>query len=309
MRKVLILGGYGFLGKNLNQIFGQDENYIIKNESRRTGVNVLDYNVLKAAVFNFDPDIIINAVAHVGSVKYVMENPVSVAHDNIQMVLNIFKVCDELNKELLLINPLSNCAYPDTNNIQVESEFWSGPMHHSVQPYGISKKVICTLTDAYRKENSKLNVVNLIMPNAFGPGDYMDPVKVHALNGIILRMINAQYANDKEFVLWGSSKPIREWLFMQDAARIMYKIIDEQLDIPELINIGQEQGFSIRESAEVIRKLLDYDVEFKIDLSYPDGTPKKVMSSKLFRKYFPTFEFTTYKEGIRKSIEYYKSIL
>ncbi len=307
MKKVLILGGYGFLGKNLNESFENNPKYLVKNISRRTGVDLLDYHTTRAAILGFDPDIVINAAAHVGSVHYVMNNPVNVINDNIQMVLNIFKSINAINKEVLLINPLSNCSYPNTYDIQEESAYWQGEMHSSVMPYGISKKVICCLTDSYRKENKNFRIINLIMPNSYGIGDYFDPYKVHALNGLILRMIEAQKNNAKEFTIWGSGKPIREWLYMPDAARLIFKIIDENIDIPELINIGQESGFSIRESAETIKKLLAYDVGFNFDTTYPDGAYIKVMSNKLFTKYFPDFKFTTYKEGISNTIEYYKN--
>jgi GDP-L-fucose synthase len=148
------------------------------------------------------------------------------------------------------------------------------------------------------------------MANSYGPLDYLDENRTHALNGLIMRMIKAQKNNDTEFVVWGSGTPIREWLYMEDAALIIKEIIDNEIfDLPNPINIGQEYGVSINDSVDTIKKILNYDVTIKHDLTKQDGAPIKILGKKLFNKYFPNFKFTSYEMGINSAINYYKNIL
>ena len=86
-------------------------------------------------------------------------------------------------------------------------------------------------------------------------------------------------------------------------------IVNNITELPNPINIGQEQGISIYDTVLIIKSALEYDVELKFDTTKQDGAPKKVLSSKLFREYFPDFEFTSYGVGIRNTIEYYNNLI
>lgn len=308
MKKILILGGFGFLGKNLNNVFN-DTKYEIFNESRRSGCDILDIDNLIDVIKRINPDYIINAAAHVGSINYVTNYAADVCHDNTMMYINIFKAIKEVNPNIILINPISNCSYPGIIDIQNEENWWDGTIHQSVESYGNPKKMGYILSECYRKQYG-IKTINLIMSNSYGPLDYLDENRTHALNGLIMRMIKSQNNNDKDFIVWGSGTPIREWLYMEDAALIIKEIIDKELfDLPNPINIGQEYGVSINESVDTIKNILNYNVNIKHDLTKQDGAPIKVLGKTLFREYFPNFKFTQYQEGITNTINYYKKLI
>ena len=308
MKKVLILGGYGFLGKNLNKVFS-NSNYIIYNESRKTDCNILDYTEFEKKVRDINPDYIINAAAHVGSIAYVSQNAAEVCNDNTQMYLNIFKAIHKVNPEIILINPISNCSYPGIIDIQHEEMWWDGIIHSSVESYGNPKKLGFILSECYRKQYG-IKVVNLILPNAYGPFDYTDEQRTHAMNGIIMRMIKSVRAGDTDFSVWGTGTPIREWIYMEDAARIIkFVIYGHLINLPNPLNIAQQSGVSINESVMYIRKALNADINIINDTTKQDGAPIKILGNKKFRKHFPEFKFTTYEEGIKNTINYYKEIL
>ncbi len=308
MKKILILGGNGFLGKNLNKIFASS-NYKIYNESRKTDCDILDYIEFEKKINDIKPDYIINAAAHVGSIAYVSQNAAEVCNDNTQMYLNIFKAIHKVNPGIILINPISNCSYPGIIDIQHEEMWWDGIVHNSVESYGNPKKLGYILSECYRKQYG-INTLNLILPNAYGPFDYLDEQRTHAMNGIIMRMIKSVKAGDKDFSVWGTGTPIREWIYMEDAARIIKIIIDGNLiNLPNPLNIAQQSGVSINESVMYIRKTLDTDINIINDTTKQDGAPIKILGDKLFRVHFPDFKFTTYQEGIKNTINYYKEKL
>lgn len=120
--KILILGGFGFLGKNLSKVFLDNNNYQIFLESRRTKCDILNLNQLKDKIITINPDIIINVAAHVGSIHYVTTYAADVCHDNVLMYINLFRAIKETNPNILLINPISNCSYPGVIDIQTEEK-------------------------------------------------------------------------------------------------------------------------------------------------------------------------------------------
>lgn len=307
MKKILILGGFGFLGKNLNLEF-KDKNYEIFNASRRSGCNLLDYIVFKKFLETYQPDIVINSAAHVGSINYVSKNSASVCHDNALMYINLYKGVAEVNPKIKIINPISNCSYPGIIDVQHEEFWWNGQIHPSVEAYGTPKKLGFILSEAYKKQYG-IHTTNLIISNAYGPHDYVEVDRTHAMNGIIIRMIKQIKNNEKNFTVWGTGQPIREWVFMPDVAKIIYKIINEELILPNPINLGQEQGISIIDTVNTVKQILDYDFNISLDTTKQDGAPIKVLGNKQFKKYFKDFNFTDYNTGIKETIEYYKEIL
>lgn len=309
MIKVLVLGGFGFLGRNIEQEFSKDSKYKLFLESRRTGCNLLDAESITSKIKSLDPDIIINAAAHVGSIHYVNSNSADVCHDNVMMYLNLYKSIKEVNSNIILINPISNCSYPGNLNHQTEDEWWNGQIHPSVESYGSPKKIGYALSNCYAKQYN-IKTLNLIIPNAYGPFDYVDEQRTHALNGIVLRMIKSQKAKQTTFTVWGTGTPIREWVYMPDVARIIKKIIDERkYDLPNPINIAQNYGVNINTTVDSIKSQLNYDVQISYDLSKQDGASIKILGDDKFRKYFSDFKFTPYNEGLKNTIQYYKKVL
>jgi GDP-L-fucose synthase len=308
MKKIMILGGHGFMGKNLNLVLDKNK-YQIINASRRTKCDASNLDLLMCTIRDVAPDVIIMAAANVGSISYVSKYAANVVHDNTLMYVNLYRAVAEINPKIQIINPISNCSYPGIIDIQNEECWWDGAIHESVEAYGTPKKIGYIISRCYQRQHG-INTVNLIVPNAYGPHDYLDEQRTHAMNGIIMRMIKSKMSGQQEFSVWGSGTPIREWVYMADVARLIAKILDDDITyLPNPLNIGQQHGISINDSVDIIKRLLDYPVTVKQDLSKPDGAPVKILGNALFQQHFPDFDFTDYHTGISETINYYTKLL
>jgi GDP-L-fucose synthase len=310
MKKILVLGGHGFMGKNIKLLFDNDKNYQMYYISKRDGFDFRILSDLNSLLTQIYPDIIINAAAHVGSMSYVSKYSGDVIKDNSLMYLNLYESVSQVNPNIKIINPISNCSYPGIIDIQDEDNWWSGPIHHSVESYGTPKKLGFILSECYKNQYN-VKTTNLIIPNSYGPEDYLDEERTHAMNGIIMRMIKSKNNKDNQFVIWGTGTPIREWIFMPDVARVIKQIVDKDLfeKLPNPINLGQRHGISIKDAVQMVKNSLDYDVELVYDTTKTDGAPIKVLGNKLFNEYFSSFNFTSYEDGISNTINYYKKLL
>lgn len=307
MKKILVLGGTGFLGKHVIGLL-EGKNYKVFSLSRREGTDIRDSDGFTEKLKEINPDIIINCAAHIGSVHYVTQYAADVIDDNMRIVLNIYKGTKDSCSNAKIINPIANCSYPGEANLYSESEWENGPIHDSVLAYGSVRRMIYAVSECYRKQYG-LRTVNWLIPNAYGPGDGSDPNKVHALNGIIIRMIKAQKDGDKQFEIWGSGKPTREWVYIEDAAKILVKSIEEIGEQVHPVNLAQNKAYSIAEIGKITADILNYDVEFTFNTRYADGALFKKMDDQRFRESYPAFEFMPLEEGIKNTISYYRKII
>ena len=304
--KILVLGHTGFVGQTLfNRL--KKENYDVIGCSRSTGVDILDYNQLYACIEQHRPNIIYNLASHGGSIHYVNTYAAEVFSDNVQMSLNLYKAVKNLDPTIKIIQPFSNCSYPGHTSIQSEDMWLDGPVHPSIFSFGNSKRSIYYLSECYHKQYG-IKTVNLLLPNTYGPGDSEDPNKTHALNGMIIRMLKAKKAGDKEFVVWGTGGPVREWAYIDDFAEVMVLCMDiDHMEYP--VNVGQQKGYSIAESALMIKDICGFEGDVTFDTSYTDGDPIKIGGDKKFKSLFKNFVFFDHYEGIRNTIEYYNKII
>lgn len=301
----LVLGANGFIGSAVADIL-ELKCYPVERRSLRTGPDLRILDAVRDSIASVLPDYIFNCAAHVGSMQYVKENPRTVFDENTLMARNIYKaIFDVCDKQVTVINPLSNCSYPGDVFEQRESDWLNGPPHESVYAYAQAKRFLHTLSVCYAP---KIRTINMLVPNSFGPGDSTDPEHTHALSGMIVRMIQAKCLGTASMVIWGSGKPVREWGYIADIAELISRAPQLTLDTWPL-NLAQGRGWSIARDADEIKSLLAYGGELVFDTTKPDGAPTKILDATRFREVFPFFQFTDHKVALRKTIEYYESVL
>ena len=302
--RILILGGNGFIGKNLIDKLSNNTECSIFFPTREH-VDILKYEDISCYIKDIHPDIIFNLASHGGSLHYVSEYAGDVYYDNVLMALNIYRSVKTFCADSKIIQPFSNCSYPGMSSIQKEDEWLSGAVHPSIFSFANAKRAIYYLSQCYYNQYN-IKTVNMLFANTYGPGDSDDPNKTHALNGMIIRMLQAKKNNEKEFVVWGTGQPIREWTYVDDFIEALILAMDiDHMEYP--MNISQRKGHSIAESASTIKEVCGFEGDIIFDTSYTDGDPIKIMDDELFNKHFPDFTFYDHKKGIENTVSYYKS--
>ena len=301
-KKIFVPGGNGFLGKRVvKKIEERGINYV--SLSLRDGYDFRNFEQTKELFEKEKFDAVINCASFVGGIQYGYEKPGEIFYNNTLMSTNLMET-SRLTGVERFINPISNCSYPAhlTNDFK-EEQWWDGLLHESVLVYGFVRKASWVQSWAYHKQYG-FKTINLILPNMYGSGDHFDEKRSHALGALIMKFVEAKRKNLPEVIVWGTGKPIREWLFVDDGAEVLIKSLEIEPTI-EPINIGVGKGISILELAELIKEVVGYKGEIILDKSKPDGALYKTMNNEKMKKIFKWVPSISLREGIEKTVEWY----
>ena len=299
-KAVAVTGGAGFLGRptvSLLEGLGAEVTVIRSAEhDLRDRDACLD--ALRGA------QVVIHLAANVGGIGYNRRNPGPLAHDNLAMGLNAFEACRELGVEKL-VAACSVCAYPKFTPVPFkEDDIWDGYPEESNAPYGLAKKMLLVLSDAYRRQYG-LDSCAPVMANLYGQGDNFDLEDSHVIAAMVHKYVRAAEQGDDKVVLWGTGKPTREFLYVDDAARALV-LCTERLDVSDPVNIGTGKETSIRELAEAISELVGFEGETVWDDSRPDGQPKRYLKVDRARELIGFEAEMPLEEGLRRTIESFR---
>jgi GDP-L-fucose synthase len=300
---ILILGSTGFLGSRVKLELESRQIYFLET-SKSLGLDLTDY--LQVQTFfskNRNVTKIINCAAFVGGISYGYKYPIDLLNQNLLMIMNVYRAAREFGI-YYIVNPISNCAFPENVTLFKEDNLWSGPLHISVKSYGFTRRAIEVFSWAYFNE-SKINSLNLYLPNMYGPGDHFDENRSHALGAFIKKIHIAKNENFNEITLWGTGNPIREWLYIDDGAKIICDFLLDGFTNDEFI-IGSGVGLSIKELAILVAKVIEYDGKILFDESNPDGANIKLMDSSKYHSQYGEFSYCKLEEGISVTYDWYK---
>ena len=302
--KIFVAGRNGFLGKRVVKKL-KERNISFVSLSLSDGTDFRDFKQTDDLFKKERFDAVINCAAFVGGIEYGYKKPGELFYNNILMSTNLMEA-SRLSNVRRFINPIANCSYPShlTKDFK-EEEWWDGQLHESVLVYGFVRKASWVQSWAYYKQYG-FETINLILPNMYGPGDHFDEARSHALGALIMKFAEAKGRNEPRVIVWGSGKPVREWLYIDDGAEVLIRALEIKPTI-EPINVGVGSGISILELAELIKEVVGYQGKIVLDKSKPDGAPHKTMDNARLRSIFNWIPPTSLREGIRKTVEWYLS--
>lgn len=300
--KVLMFGGSGFLGRHVVDAAisaGHEIFYPRSSElNLETGAGVETYmdGLVKEAG---SIDAIIHSAAHYGGIGILQSEPAAVFARNTRMTVSAFEIARQYGvKKIVPVG--SACSYPGYLEGDLkESNFWDGPLHETVEAYGFSKKLALVGQRAYHKQYG-LESVHLVLTNLYGPYDVFTEYRSHVVSALIKKFSDAK----DEVVLWGDGSPIREFLYVKDAAEAIVKAVSLPHDL-EPINIGTGIGTSIKELADLTAELTGFKGEVKWDTSKPNGAPRKVLDVERMKSTFDWYPRWSLREGLSETVKWY----
>lgn len=298
---ILVTGSTGFLGKSVVRNL-EKRNLGFYTTSLSAGTDFRNYNEVRNIFEISKPTHVINCAAYVGGIQFGYKHSAELFRNNMLMTINILEACKEFGVDRL-VNPISNCSYPAKSTLFKEEEFWDGPLHESVQVYGYARKASWVGSWAYQQQYN-LDVVNLVLSNMYGPFDHFEEERSHALGALIMKIVNAHRNGINEVVVWGSGKPVREWLHVDDGAEALVRALNIEKHI-EPINIGVGKGISIIDMATLIKNFVGYKGELRLDPSKPDGAPYKTVDGTKGKKLLSWEPSTSFELGIKNTIKWY----
>lgn len=298
---ILVLGSNGFVGKSICQRLKAEniEYYPAVHEE----CDLRDAQATKQLFARVRPGIVINLAAFLGGVHFGYEHAAEMFSNNMQMQINTLDGCKDFGVKRL-INPIGSCVYPGRLDLYTEEKLWDGPVHESVFAFATAKRAFVIASQAYNKQYG-LDCLNLVMSNMYGPNDHFDPARSHAVGALIQKMVKAKQAGLPYVTVLGSGAPVREWLYVEDAADALYKAIGAK-PYPSVINIGVAKGYSIQETAELIKELVGYKGQLINDTSKLDGALCKRVEGSLGCKLLNWHPKTEFKTGLKATVAWFE---
>ena len=257
----------------------------------------------------YKPSKVYLAAAKVGGIYANNNYRADFIYNNLQIQNNIIHACYKYNVEKLLFLG-SSCIYPKFSEQPIKEEFLlTGPLEYTNEPYAIAKIAGIKMCESYHKQYG-CNFISVMPTNLYGPNDKFDLQNSHVLPALLRKFHEAKINDNPSVEIWGTGKAKREFMHVDDMAEACIHIMNNinANDLYELgishINIGTGKDISIKELAEIIAKIVDFNGEIIYNTSQPDGTPKKLLNVERLNKLGFTAKIKL-KEGIESTYNWY----
>jgi len=300
--RIVVTGGAGFLGSRVVDRF------------RKAGADVLvprsrdfDFTNQSAAaeyVRQSAPDIVVHLAAEVGGIGANQANPGRYFFANMAMGLHLIEACREYEVDKY-VQAGTVCSYPKHTPVPFnEDDLWNGFPEETNAPYGVAKKALLTMLQAYRDQYS-FNGIYLIPVNLYGPGDNFDLETSHVIPALIRKFVAARDRGEPSVEVWGTGTASREFLFVDDAAEAIV-LATERYDEGEPVNIGAGSEITIKDLVTTISRLIRFDGEVVWDSSRPDGQPRRMLDTSRASERFGFKAQVILEEGLARTIRWWE---
>lgn len=301
-KRILVTGGAGFLGSRLVlELIRQGakkENILIPRSSK---YDLREKEVCTKVVKG--QDIVIHLAANVGGIGYNQKNPGSLFYDNLLMGVHLMEEARMAGvSKFVAVGTI--CAYPKHTPVPFkEEDLWNGYPEETNAPYGLAKKMLLVQAQAYRSQYG-FNAIYLLPVNLYGPGDNFDPESSHVIPALIKKFVDAKKKRESRVIVWGTGKPTREFLYVDDCARGI-TLATLRYNAGEPVNLGSSFEISISDLSHMIAKLTGYQGKIVFDTTMPDGQPRRKLDVTRAGREFGFLSQITFQEGLKETIDWY----
>lgn len=304
-KKVTVTGGAGFLGRHLVKRLESFGAKVFVPRQRDYNLTALD-SCLRC-LLEHPCDVLFHAAAYYGGIGINVNEPAKLYYSNLVMGANLMEAA-RLTKVGKVVNIGTACSYPGYLEGELnEADLWNGPCHASVVNYGLTKKMLAVQGLAYQRQYG-LDSIHLILTNLYGPGDSYNPDRSHVVAALVRKWVEAEIAKKPEIEVWGTGKPIREFIYVEDCADAIMLAAEKYNDVALPLNIGTGIGTTIRELVETINDVTGFSGKIAWNADKPDGAAKKVLDvSRMTEALDGWRPPTDLKAGLAKTIAWYRA--
>ncbi len=301
-KRIVVTGGAGFLGSFvLDGLRARGCEHIVVPRSAE-----FDLREKEAIVRLFDhakPDIVLHLAAVVGGIGANKDNPGRFFYDNMIMGTQLIEQARVFGLEKF-VTVGTICAYPKFTPVPFkEDDLWIGYPEETNAPYGIAKKALLVMGQAYR-EQYDMNCVYLLPVNLYGPRDNFDPKSSHVIPALIKKCLDARDAGLSHIDVWGDGSPSREFIHARDAAEGIL-LAAEQYDDPAPVNLGTGREITIKALVELIAEQTGFNGELRWQPDKPNGQPRRALDTTRARERFGFDAKISLEDGLRETIDWF----
>ncbi len=302
-KRVLITGGAGFLGSFVVEKLRQRgcKDIFVP---RRKDYDLVEMEAVKRLHKDTQPNMVIHLAARVGGIGANQANPGKFFYDNLMMGAQLMEVGRQAGVEKF-VTISTICAYPKFTPVPFkEEDLWNGYPEETNAPYGLAKKMLLVQSQAYRQQYG-FNSIVLFPVNLYGPRDNFDLQTSHVIPALIRKCLEAKRGDAPNIEVWGDGSPTREFLYVEDAAEGIC-LAAERYDSSEPVNLGSGMEISIKDLVHTIKRMIGFTGEIIWDTTKPNGQPRRSLDTSRAEKHFGFRAKTSFEEGLRRTIEWYK---
>jgi len=305
LKKILVTGGSGLVGnaiRNISSDYNNKYDFVFVSSKNYDLTKMED---TKNMFEKYKPNYVIHLAACVGGLYKNMNNKVEMLEENLMINYNVIK-CSHDYKVEKLIACLSTCIFPDKIDTYPidENMLHNGPPHFSNDAYAYAKRMLEIHCRSYREKYGD-NFTCIIPTNIYGPHDNFHLENGHVLPSLIHKCFLSKY-NNEDFIIRGSGKPLRQFIFSLDLAKIIMIIFEKNVNENVIISVPENQEISIGDLGKLIAEKFDYLNRVKFDENYSDGQYKKTVGiTKLKKIIGEDFIFTSINDGIKITVDWF----
>lgn len=305
-RRVMVTGGAGFLGRRVVDRL-RSEGARNVSVPRSADYDLRDREVIRRALHDSNPDLVIHLAAVVGGIGANRENPGRFFYDNAIMGIELMEQARLFGVDKFVAVG-TVCAYPKFTPVPFREEnLWDGYPEETNAPYGIAKKILLVQAQAYRQQYG-FNATYLLPVNLYGPGDKLDRANSHVIPALIVKCIEARDSRRGFVEVWGTGNASREFLYVDDAAEGIVSAA-AKYDSGEPVNLGAGREISIRRLVELVADAVGFTGEVQWDTSKPDGQARRMLDTSRAKDLFGFSARTPFEVGLARTVQWYERAL